>query len=256
MGGSYVGNAATFLIQTLFGLYILIVMLRFLLQWARADFYNPVSQFIVKATQPPLAPLRRIIPGLGGLDMAALLFMFVLKFVELWLVVELDGRSAPIGALAVLSVAGLLGLAIRVFMFSILIQVVISWVNPGMYNPLMGLLHLSLPRHDARGGAHPRPGDLHDGIVAPDPTPVRWDGENLILEIRLQPRASGNALLGIENGRLRIRVTAAPVDDAAKLGMMAILAKEFGVAKSRVRLLAGSRKRCGSLLSGGFAPEK
>ena len=141
MGGPYVGNAATFLIQTLFGLYILIVMLRFLLQWARADFYNPVSQFIVKATQPPLAPLRRIIPGLGGLDMAALLFMFVLKFVELWLVVELDGRSAPIGALAVLSVAGLLGLAIRVFMFSILIQVVISWVNPGMYNPLMGLLH-------------------------------------------------------------------------------------------------------------------
>jgi uncharacterized protein YggU (UPF0235/DUF167 family) len=79
--------------------------------------------------------------------------------------------------------------------------------------------------------------------VAPDPTPVRWDGENLILEIRLQPRASGNALLGIENGRLRIRVTAAPVDDAAKLGMMAILAKEFGVAKSRVRLLAGSRHR-------------
>lgn len=141
MGGSYVGNAATFLIQTLFGLYILIVMLRFLLQWARADFYNPVSQFIVKATQPPLAPLRRIIPGLAGLDMAALLFMLVLKFVELWLVFELDGRSAPIGALAVLSVAGLLGLAIRVFMFAILIQVVISWVNPGMYNPLMGLLH-------------------------------------------------------------------------------------------------------------------
>ncbi|NCF81058.1 MAG: YggT family protein, partial [Proteobacteria bacterium] len=63
MGGSYVGNAATFLIQTVFGLYILIVMLRFLLQWARADFYNPVSQFIVKATQPPLKPLRKIIPG-------------------------------------------------------------------------------------------------------------------------------------------------------------------------------------------------
>ena len=66
MGGSYVGNAATFLIETLFGLYILIVMLRFLLQWARADFYNPVSQFIVKATQAPLAPLRRVVPALLG----------------------------------------------------------------------------------------------------------------------------------------------------------------------------------------------
>ena len=72
MGGSNVGDAATFLIETLFGLYILVVMLRFLLQWVRADFYNPVSQFIVKVTQPPLAPLRRIIPGFAGLDLAAL----------------------------------------------------------------------------------------------------------------------------------------------------------------------------------------
>lgn len=141
MGGSYVGNAATFLIQTVFGLYILIVMLRFLLQWARADFYNPVSQFIVKATQPPLKPLRKIIPGIGGLDMAALIFMLVLKFVELWLVTGLLGMSPQVGGLAMLSIAELLGLLINVFIFSILIQVIISWVNPGMHNPIMGLLH-------------------------------------------------------------------------------------------------------------------
>lgn len=141
MGGSYVGNAATFLIETLAGLYILIVMLRFLLQWARADFYNPVSQFIVKATQAPLAPLRRIIPGFAGLDLAALLFMFVLKFVELWLITALLGIAPQVVGLAMLSIAELLGLAINVFIFSILIQVIISWVNPGMYNPVMGLLH-------------------------------------------------------------------------------------------------------------------
>jgi YggT family protein len=141
MGGSYVGNAATFLIETLIGLYILIVMLRFLLQWARADFYNPVSQFIVKVTQPPLAPLRRIIPGVAGLDMAALVFMFSLKFVELWLITAILGFTPQIGGLAMLSIAELLGLAINVFVFSILIQVIISWVNPGMYNPVMGLLH-------------------------------------------------------------------------------------------------------------------
>ena len=141
MGGSYVGNAATFLIETVFGLYILLVMLRFLLQWARADFYNPVSQFIVKATQLPLKPLRKIIPGIGGLDMAALVFMIVLKFVELWLVTGVMGMSPQIGGLVVLSIADLLGLLINVFIFSILIQVIISWVNPGMYNPVMGLLH-------------------------------------------------------------------------------------------------------------------
>jgi YggT family protein len=141
MGGSYVGNAATFLIETVFGLYILLVMLRFLLQWARADFYNPVSQFIVKATQLPLKPLRKIIPGIGGQDMAALVFMIMLKFVELWLVTGVMGMSPQIGGLVVLSIADLLGLLINVFIFSILIQVIISWVNPGMYNPVMGLLH-------------------------------------------------------------------------------------------------------------------
>lgn len=141
MGGSYVGNAATFLVETLFGLYILIVMLRFLLQWVRADFYNPVSQFIVKATQPPLAPLRRLIPGFAGADLAAVVLMFALKFTELWIVLGLLGIPPQIPGLAMLCIAELLSLLINVFIFSILIQVIISWVNPGMYNPVMGLLH-------------------------------------------------------------------------------------------------------------------
>lgn len=55
-----------FLITTLFDLYLMVVLLRVWLQWARADFYNPLSQFTVKATHPILAPLRRIIPSLGG----------------------------------------------------------------------------------------------------------------------------------------------------------------------------------------------
>ena len=141
MGGSYVGNAATFLIETVFFLYILLVMLRFLLQWTRANFYNPVSQFIVKATQPPLAPLRRIIPGFGGVDLAAAVFMFALKFIELWLIYGLLGITPQVGGLAILTIAELLGLLVNVFIVSILIQVIISWVNPGMSNPIMGLLH-------------------------------------------------------------------------------------------------------------------
>lgn len=73
--------------------------------------------------------------------------------------------------------------------------------------------------------------------------PVRRDGDDLILEIRLQPRASADAVVGFENGRLRIRVTAAPVEEAANRRMVAILAKEFGVARSRVRLLTGAHRR-------------
>ena len=141
MSGSYVGNAATFLIETVFFLYILLVMLRFLLQWTRANFYNPVSQFIVKATQPPLRPLRKIIPGFGGVDLAAAVLMFALKFTELWLVTGLLGFTPQVGGLAILTIAELLGLVVNVFIVSILIQVIISWVNPGMSNPVMGLLH-------------------------------------------------------------------------------------------------------------------
>lgn len=79
--------------------------------------------------------------------------------------------------------------------------------------------------------------------MTPPSAPARWDGDTLILEIRLQPRAGGDAVVGIENGRLRIRVSAAPVDGAANAGMIALLAKELGVAKSRVQLLAGARAR-------------
>jgi len=130
-----------FLIKALFGLYILVVMLRFLLQTVRADFYNPVCQFLVKVTNPPLKPLRRLIPGLFGLDMAALGLMLVLKLLELWLVYLVLGGAVSAPGIMVLAIAQLLSLAIDVFFFSILIQVIISWVNPGAHNPALSLLH-------------------------------------------------------------------------------------------------------------------
>ncbi len=139
--GGHVGNAATFLIETLFGLYILIVMLRLLLQWVRADFYNPLSQFIVKATQPVLAPMRGMLPSVGGIDLACVGLLVVLQLAELWLVTGMLGHRVAVIALLVLSVAEIVQLAIYVFLFSILIQVVMSWISPGSYNPLLGVLH-------------------------------------------------------------------------------------------------------------------
>ena len=139
--GGHVGNAATFLIETLFGIYILIVMLRLLLQWAGADFYNPLSQFIVKATQPVLAPMRTALPSVGGIDLACVVLLVVLQLAELLLVTGLLGHRVAVIALLVLSVAEIVQLAIYVFLFSILIQVIMSWINPGSYNPLLGVLH-------------------------------------------------------------------------------------------------------------------
>jgi uncharacterized protein (TIGR00251 family) len=71
----------------------------------------------------------------------------------------------------------------------------------------------------------------------------RWDGDTLILEVRLQPRASGDGIVGCVDGRVRIKVTAAPVDDAANERLVKLLSKEFGVAKSRIRLVSGAKSR-------------
>lgn len=143
LGGPYITNAAQFLVATLFGLYILAVMLRFLLQLVRADFYNPVSQFLVRATNPPLQPLRRVIPGWGGVDVAAIVLLVALQMVELAVLAGLDPRPVSVPALPglfVLSVAELLRLLLNIYFVTILIQVVLSWINPGAYNPAVHLL--------------------------------------------------------------------------------------------------------------------
>lgn len=137
----YAGNAATFLISTLFGLYLIAVMLRFLFQLTRADFYNPVSQFIVRVTNPPLLPLRRIIPGVAGIDLASVVLLIVLQMLELSLTYWINGFSPHVVGVFVLSIGKLLSLVISIFFFTILIQVIISWVNPGAYNPITGLLY-------------------------------------------------------------------------------------------------------------------
>ena len=141
MGSSYLTNPLEFIISTLFGLYILAVMLRFLLGAARADFYNPVSQFLVRITNPLLVPLRKDLPSLGKYDTAALVLMLVLQFLSLTLIVMLRGNGFPVLALLLATVGELVALLLNVYMVAIIVQVIISWVNPGTYNPVTGLLN-------------------------------------------------------------------------------------------------------------------
>ena len=138
----YLSNAGAFLIGTLFDLYILAVLLRFLLQLVRADFYNPVSQFLVKVTNPLLKPLRRLIPGWGGMDLASVLLLLGLKLMEVLLLALLFDRALPAPAgLLVLVLAQLLRLTLTVYFWSIIVQVILSWVSPGSYTPVSYLLY-------------------------------------------------------------------------------------------------------------------
>lgn len=141
MGSNYLTNPLVFLVQTLFGLYILAVLLRFLLQLVRADFYNPISQFLVKVTSPPLRLLRRFLPGLGGIDLSSIVLAWGLKYIELLLILFISGITANFLGPLLWAIPELIELVINIFLFAILIQVILSWINPGSYNPASALLY-------------------------------------------------------------------------------------------------------------------
>jgi YggT family protein len=129
------------------------VLLRFILQMLRADFYNAVSQFIVKMTTPPLKVLRRFVPSMLGQDSAAIVLCLLVIYAKFLLLRALDipvvaiaDVHVPIGlvsyaGLIIYSIADLVSLFISVFLVASLIQVVISWINPGQHNPVISLVN-------------------------------------------------------------------------------------------------------------------
>jgi len=134
-------NALTFLITTLADLYVTAVLLRLLLQWVRADFYNPVCQFLIRITNPLLVPLRRVIPALGRLDTASVVLMLGLEFLVTWIVVQLGpvGFTAP--QILVYSVMKLLGTLLWTWFFLVIAMVILSWVGRGMRHPVIPLVY-------------------------------------------------------------------------------------------------------------------
>ena len=141
MQTSYFGSAGILLVKAVFGFFVTVVLLRFLLQWARADFYNPLSQFVVKVTNPLLVPLRRIIPGIGGVDVAALVLLFALQLLETWLLTLLMGVGVSLASLAILSLARLIDLTLTIYLVTIIAEAILSWFQQGSHNPMIALLH-------------------------------------------------------------------------------------------------------------------
>lgn len=135
-------NAGVFLISTLLGMYILAIMIRLILQMVRADFYNPVSRFIVKITNPTLKPLRRLIPGFAGIDMASIIFMLALQMLEFFIITLMRNFPTPdLIGLTLYAFVELVTLGFYVFLFSIFILALLSWINPGQHSPVNNLLH-------------------------------------------------------------------------------------------------------------------
>lgn len=138
---NYFSNPMTFLVEVIFGLYTLVVMLRFLLQVVKADFYNPLSQFIVKATTPVLNPLRRIIPSIAGMDTASLVLAWLVKSLQWILILVIAGAADRWASAFILAIPDLVSLTIDIFLYAILIQVILSWVAPHGHNPATSILY-------------------------------------------------------------------------------------------------------------------
>lgn len=139
------GNALIFLIKTVFGLFTIALLLRFYMQWARAAYRNPLSDFLAAVTDFVVRPARRFIPGLWGLDLATLVIAWAAQFIELALVLQIDGpppmaTSGGIAAgLALLALVNIARLFLYMVIAVVICQVVVSWVNP--YTPIGPLLN-------------------------------------------------------------------------------------------------------------------
>ena len=129
-----------FLIRTLGDLYLLTFLLRFIMQWVRADFYNPLAQFVVRATNPLVVPARRIIPSAGGADLATLVILVVLEGILTWALLFVGSFTVPTGTFLLLVPLRLINLTLWFYTVSIFIYVIMSWIASSGYSPIARML--------------------------------------------------------------------------------------------------------------------
>ena len=127
------GQIGIYLVQTLFGLVVYLALLRFYMQLFRAPFRNPAGQFVMAFTDWAVTPLRKIIPGLRGLDLASFALALVAELAMIAAVFALSGVGLSFGKWIVLAVFGLVRASLYLLILVVIIDFVLSWVNP--YTP-------------------------------------------------------------------------------------------------------------------------
>lgn len=137
----YFANAASILIEFVFAILVGIVVLRVLLQLVRANFYNPVCQFLYKASNPVLMPLRRVLPAWRRLDVAGVVLAWLLVLVKQALLLSLLGKLPSFAGLAVIALADLIGFVLILLMVLIIIDALLGLVGADRRHPIVPLLH-------------------------------------------------------------------------------------------------------------------
>lgn len=134
-------NATIFLITTLFDLYLFVLMVRVILVHARADYFNPLSQFVVKLTQPIINPLRRILPNVAHFELASIFLILALEVLKFFLISIMVTGVPHITGLLILAIGDAAKILLNTFFYAILFQVLLSWIQPG-YSPVGRVLSL------------------------------------------------------------------------------------------------------------------
>ena len=128
------GQIAIFLVDTVVTFIVFLLLARFIFQWLRVPFRNPAGEFLLATTSWIVAPARRVIPGMAGLDLATLLLAWLLQFLGLWLQAGIAGAEPSVLALAAVAVVDLVRYGVYILVFAVIVQAVLSWVNP--YTPV------------------------------------------------------------------------------------------------------------------------
>jgi len=136
-----IAQALAFLVDTLGTLLLVALLLRFWLQAARAPYNNPLSGFLASLTNWGVKPLRKLVPGLWGLDLATLALAWLVAWlVEVLLGFAAGGSGAGLGVSALVALIQLVRLFLYMLIAAVIVQAVLSWVNP--YSPVAPLLTL------------------------------------------------------------------------------------------------------------------
>lgn len=140
MGANF-AEAGVFLIQTFFGLYVIAVMVRFLMQAARVDYYNPISQALVKVTDPAIRPISKVIPTVRGVNFATLTVAFIIQLIAVMLCMMLYGQPFFHPLYVAWTFVGIFSLIFDIYFFSLIVMVIASWIAPHSAHPGLTLVH-------------------------------------------------------------------------------------------------------------------
>lgn len=136
-----IGSIGILLVNTLGSLFLLAILLRFLLQLSRADFYNPITQMIVRFTDPGVQIFRKFIPGYRGIDFSSLVFAILVQCAMITALIFLAGIRLPgPGLILTWALVGILSFILNIYFWGLLISIVASFIAPFSGHPALVLV--------------------------------------------------------------------------------------------------------------------